>query len=96
LDKTNGWNINYEKPTPVDGGVRVPTVATHKTDKRKEPVSIAYLMHETKGQWRVFDIVVEGSSLVGNYQSQFRKIIRKKGFAELVSRMKRRIAKGTD
>jgi phospholipid transport system substrate-binding protein len=96
LDKTNGWNLNYEKSSSVDGGVRVPTVASHRTDKRKEPVSIDYLMHETKGQWRVFDIVVEGSSLISNYQSQFRKIIRKKGFAELIGRMKRRIAKGTD
>jgi phospholipid transport system substrate-binding protein len=96
LDKTSGWDIVYGKSSDVDGGIRVPTTAKHKTDKRKEPVSIDYLLHETKGQWRVFDIVVEGSSLVGNYQSQFRKVIKKKGFAELVSRMKRRIAKGTD
>lgn len=96
LDKTNGWDVAYDKSSSVNDGVRVPTVAKHKTDKRKEPVSIDYLLHEVKGQWRVFDIVVEGSSLVGNYQSQFKKVIRKKGFSELVTRMKRRIAKGTD
>lgn len=96
LDKTNGWEVNYSSSSTVKDGVRVPTVAKHKSDKRKEPVSIDYLLHEVKGQWRVFDIVVEGSSLVGNYQSQFKKVIKKKGFAELVTRMKRRIAKGTD
>ncbi len=97
LDKTSGWDVTYGAPSKVEsGGVRVPTTAKHKTDKRKEPVSIDYLLHETKGQWRVFDIVVEGSSLVNNYQSQFRKVIKKKGFSELVSRMKRRIAKGAD
>ena len=95
LDKTNGWDITYNTATGVDGGVRVPTVAKHKTDKRKDPVSIDYLLHEAKGQWRVFDIVIEGSSLVGNYQSQFRKIIRKKGFGELITKMKRRVAKGS-
>jgi len=96
LDKTKGWDVSYEKPTTVEGGVRVPTIAKHKTDKRKDPVSIDYLLHETKGQWRIFDVVIEGSSLVSNYQSQFRKIIRKKGFGELVSRMKNRVAKGAD
>ena len=96
LDKTKGWDVGYEKPTTVDGGVRVPTIAKHKTDKRKEPVGIDYLLHETQGQWRVYDVVIEGSSLVGNYHSQFRKIIRKKGFGELISRMKTRVAKGTD
>ena len=96
LGKTNGWDITYNPTTTVDGGVRVPTVARHKTDKRKEPVSIDYLMHELKGQWKVYDIVVEGSSLVGNYNSQFRKIIRKQGFGELITRMKRRVQKGGD
>lgn len=96
LDKTKGWDVGYEKPTAVDGGVRVPTIAKHKTDKRKDPVSVDYLLHETQGQWRVYDVVIEGSSLVSNYHSQFRKIIRKKGFGELVSRMKTRVAKGTD
>jgi len=96
LDKTKGWDVGYEKQTAVEGGVRVPTIAKHKTDKRKDPVSVDYLLHETQGQWRVYDVVIEGSSLVGNYQSQFRKIIRKKGFGELVSRMKNRVAKGTD
>jgi len=96
LGKTNGWDITYSPTTKVDGGVRVPTVARHKTDKRKEPVSIDYLLHELKGQWKVYDIVVEGSSLVGNYNSQFRKIIRKQGFGELITRMKRRVQKGGD
>ena len=34
LDKTKGWDVGYEKPTAVEGGVRVPTIAKHKTDKR--------------------------------------------------------------
>ncbi len=96
LDKTIGWEVTYNALSNVDGGVRVPTIATHKTDKRKEPVGVDYLLHELKGQWKVYDIVIEGSSLVGNYNSQFRKIIRKKGFGELISRMKRRLEKGTD
>ncbi len=94
LGKTLGWEVSYNSSSNVDGGVRVPTVATNKTDKRKEPVSVDYVLHEVKGQWKVFDVVVEGSSLVANYNSQFRKVIRKQGFAELITRMKRRAEKG--
>jgi len=94
LGKTVGWEVAYDSTTKVDGGVRVPTVATNKTDKRKGPVSVDYVLHEVKGEWKVYDVVVEGSSLVGNYNSQFRKIIRKHGFGELMMRMKRRAGKG--
>ena len=96
LGKTAGWDVAYNAASNVSDGVRVPTVATHKTDKRKEPVGVYYLQHEIKGQWKVYDIVIEGSSLVGNYNSQFRKIIRKQGFGELITRMKRRLEKGAD
>ena len=96
LDKTVGWDVAYNASSNVANGVRVPTVATHKTDKRKEPVGVDYLLHEVKGQWKVFDVVIEGSSLVGNYNSQFRKIIRKQGFGELITRMKRKVEKGKD
>jgi phospholipid transport system substrate-binding protein len=95
LGKTIGWDVTYDTTSTVEGGLRVPTVATNKTDKRKEPVSVDYLVHEIKGQWKVFDVVVEGSSLVRNYNSQFRKVIRKQGFSELITRMKRRAEKGS-
>jgi phospholipid transport system substrate-binding protein len=96
LAKTVGWEVSYNPSTNIPDGVRVPTVATHKTDKRKEPVGVDYLLHEVKGQWKVFDVVIEGSSLVSNYNSQFRKIIRKQGFGELITRMKRRLEKNKD
>jgi phospholipid transport system substrate-binding protein len=96
LGKTLGWEVAIKAPSNVPDGVRVPTIATHQTDKRKEPVEVDYLLHEVNGQWKVFDIVIEGSSLVGNYNSQFRKIIHKQGFNELIARMKRRLEKGKD
>jgi len=96
LGKTAGWDISYNATTNVEGGVRVPTVAKHKTDQRKEPVSVDYVLHEVHGQWKAYDVIVEGSSLIANYNSQFRKIVRKQGFGELITRMKRRVQKGAD
>ena len=40
------------------------------------------------GQWRVYDIVIEGVSLVGNYRSQFAQILDKGSFEDLVEQLR--------
>jgi phospholipid transport system substrate-binding protein len=39
-------------------------------------------------RWAVYDIYVEGVSLVGSYRSQFDKIIRTESFASLLKRLR--------
>jgi len=41
-------------------------------------------------RWLVYDVVIEGVSLVANYRSQFDRIIQTSSFAELVKKMKTR------
>ncbi len=43
-------------------------------------------------QWEVFDIIIEGTSMVKNYRTQFDDIIRNSSFQELIERLKERIA----
>jgi phospholipid transport system substrate-binding protein len=38
--------------------------------------------------WRVYDVVVEGTSLVQNYREQFKRILRKDSFAELSKQLR--------
>ena len=52
------------------------------TDKKE--VAIVYRLHKVGGEWRVYDVVVEGVSLVKNYRDQFRSIIRRTSYANLV------------
>ncbi len=92
LHKTLDYDVAMKGESPLDGGVLVKTVATHRTNKRDAPVTIDYAVHKVGEQWKVFDIVTEGSSLVNNYKSQFTKVIRKKGFSELLVRMKKKLA----
>ncbi len=49
------------------------------------------LLKESDG-WKVYDVVIEGVSLVSNYRSQFRRIIRESSYAELVRRLKTKVA----
>jgi phospholipid transport system substrate-binding protein len=68
-------------------------VARNKKNEREEPVSIDYIVHKVDGKWRIYDIVTEGSSLVSNYKSQFRRVIKKNGFETLMDRMKKKLDK---
>jgi len=46
------------------------------SDGKKIPLH--YRMREKQGKWRVYDVVIEGVSMVKNYRSQFREILSKK------------------
>ena len=52
------------------------------TEKRDE-YSLDYRLLNENGKWMVYDVAIEGVSLVSNYRSQFGKIIKSDGYAEL-------------
>jgi phospholipid transport system substrate-binding protein len=90
IRNTLDYNITFVGEQPAKAGELVQTVAKHKTDARKESIHIDYLLHDVGGKFRVYDIITEGSSLVKNYNSQFRGIVNKHGFAELLNRMRKK------
>ncbi|HKT33601.1 MAG TPA: ABC transporter substrate-binding protein [Nitrospira sp.] len=47
------------------------------------------LLHKTSG-WRVYDVVVDGVSLVNNYRGQFSKILRNGSYADLVDQLRKK------
>jgi phospholipid transport system substrate-binding protein len=93
LKKTLGYEVQYNGESAAKKGTLVQTVAKNKTNPREEPISIDYLLHQVDGAWKVEDLITEGSSLVGGYRSQFTKVIKSKGFAELMRKMKRKADK---
>ena len=56
-------------------------------------VPIDYKLKKMDGDWKVYDILVEGVSLISNYRSQFSSIIRTSSYEELVIRLKEKTAK---
>lgn len=94
LKRIGDYAVEYRGEAKVDAGQVVRTVARSRSASREEPVSIDYVVRESGGQWRIVDIVTEGSSLVSNYRNQFRRIIKKQGFPELIRRMKTKLEKG--
>ena len=53
-------------------------------------VPIEYRMLKKGERWLVYDVVIEGVSLIANYRTQFNKIIQTSSFQELVKKMKSR------
>lgn len=48
------------------------------------PIKIEYKLHLTDGQWMVYDAVIDDVSLVGNYRSQFARILHRASLEELI------------
>jgi len=49
---------------------------------------VDYRVLKDGARWRIYDIVIEGVSLVNNYRSQFAGILQKSSYSELVRRLK--------
>ena len=64
------------------------TVHTKLVTKSNTEIPIDYRMAKEGDRWRVYDVVIEGVSLVGNYRTQFNRIIAQQGYDELVKKMK--------
>jgi len=63
-------------------------VKTTVKAKDKEGIPIDYKLTKQGDQWLVYDVVIEGVSLVNNYRNQFNRIISAGSYAELVKKMK--------
>lgn len=52
-----------------------------------QPVPIEYQMYKTEGGWKVYDITVEGISLVLTYRSEFDAVVKQEGIDGLIKRL---------
>ncbi len=53
---------------------------------------VHYIMQRKDGAWKVYDINIEGMSLIRNYQEQFKSILRTEKYDGLVATIKKKIA----
>ncbi len=72
-----------------------------KAESGKVEIPLDYRMLNKGGEWQVYDVVIDGVSLVSNYRGQFAKIIRTSGYDDLVTQLREKSdqfikVKGTD
>jgi phospholipid transport system substrate-binding protein len=63
-------------------------VKTKIITTKHDEYAVDYRLMPEKGKWHVYDVVIEGVSLVSNYRSQFGQIMNDKGYDELVSKLR--------
>ena len=85
IETYGGEQIHFVGET-VDGEGAV--VRTKLVTKQGTEIPIDYRMLKRGDKWLVYDVVIEGVSLISNYRTQFNKIITTSSFQDLMKKMK--------
>lgn len=85
IDLYGGERVQYTGEA-VDGDYA--TVRAKVLSRQGNEVPVVARMHRRGDRWLIYDITIENVSLVGNYRSQFDRIIRTSSFQELVKRLR--------
>lgn len=66
-------------------------LVTTKVQRQPSDISVDYSMLLVDNQWRVYDVNIEGVSLIKNYRTQFDQILVKESPAQLIERLKKKV-----
>jgi phospholipid transport system substrate-binding protein len=76
-------NIQYGRELPDGDKARVDTSIV----RTNENIPVTYLIHQAPQGWILYDVTVDGVSILQNYKTQFAQVIRTKSFAFLLNKM---------
>jgi phospholipid transport system substrate-binding protein len=80
--------IDYTSEILTGDYAEVRTMVIRPNDR----IPLNYRLVQEADGWKVYDVVIEGVSLVSNYRSQFRRIIHQSSYAELVRRLQNKVS----
>lgn len=93
LSQYSGQKVNY-LPNPPSPQPDRATVRTEIVQSSGPPIPVVYQLRQGKDGWKVFDVVIEGVSLVQNYRSTFNSEIQQGGIDGLISKLSERNRQG--
>lgn len=91
----SGQEIKY-LPMRELGDSKEVSVNTEVYENGAPPIPIKYRLYRQGEEWKVFDISIDGVSLVSNYRTGFNNQIRRYGLDGLISKLGKRNAKGKE
>jgi phospholipid transport system substrate-binding protein len=65
-------------------------VSTKVITTRRTEVPLEYRLIKQNGGWQIYDVLIEGVSLINNYRSQFHDMIRSSSYENLVQKLRSR------
>lgn len=78
------------QPVKMAPGATQTTVRNQYLSPGRPPTTVEYAMHKTPTGWKIYDITVEGVSLVLTYRGEFEQIVRDGGIDGLIQRLAER------
>ena len=87
IDEYGGERIRYTGEK-IEGDLA--TVQSRVLTKKGSEAPVEARLLRRGDKWLVYDVTIEGVSLINNYRTQFDRIIRSSSYAELVKRLKER------
>jgi phospholipid transport system substrate-binding protein len=92
LDKIQGGfnneTVEYSGKEIIDD---TKTMVKTKILREQIQIPVDYMMMSKEGSWKVYDVNVEGISLVKNYRTQFAQILEKQKPAQLIERVRSKV-----
>ncbi|MDR9435325.1 MAG: ABC transporter substrate-binding protein [Thiohalophilus sp.] len=86
-DNTVDENLIRFQPVRAEAGSEDVTVRSHVYPPSGQPVPVNYNMHLTRKGWKVYDVSVEGVSVITTYRNSFNDEIRRNGLDQLIARL---------
>ena len=76
--------VEYEEPVQVKTKVHVGVTVISKDERNK----MLYKLYQSKGNWRVYDVEIQGVSIISSYRSQYAQVLKTGSVADLLKKMK--------
>ena len=80
-------NVEYHRESREGDKARVETTIV----RPNESIPVTYLMHATPQGWILYDVTVDGVSILQNYRNEFARVIKTKSFSYLLERMRTQV-----
>ena len=93
VDRVENYTSSNEKVVyqgqQIQG--RYAIVRTTVMNYKNSNISVDYRLNLENGQWKVYDVVIEGISLINNYRSQFSSILSRNSFDQLLQLLRKKV-----
>jgi phospholipid transport system substrate-binding protein len=76
--------LSYEMPVQKRNKIHIPTVLATKGNK----ISMLYKHYRSKQGWKLYDIEIQGISIISTYRSQFNQTLSKGTISDLMMKLK--------
>jgi phospholipid transport system substrate-binding protein len=75
--------ITFETPVQEKNKIQIPTRVITKDDT----MTIVYKFYKTENDWKIYDVEIEGVSLISSYRSQFNENLQSSTIEELFRKL---------